>query len=168
MGEAHHPDKDASADQDDRELERRIREHRKFDLAEAIGRLGGGDLMKGASPITRRRQASLVIEDYLEKHLRDAEGALEIVLHRRVVASQTLLEIGYDEPLVALGRYCQQLLESEGRLHDFVRAVDSEWGRIYQERPKFNLPQRPAQPDDPYTPASVTEQLQALLARLSA
>ena len=154
-------------EEEDRELERKIREHRKFSLAEAIGRLGGGDLMKGASPVTPQRQAELVIEDYLEKHLRDAEGALEVVLLRCVATSQTLLEVGYDQPLVGLGRYCRELLKSESRLQDFVRSVDSQWGRLYQERPYFEMPGRPASDDDPYTYESVAKQLQQLLDTLT-
>ncbi|MAT69735.1 MAG: hypothetical protein CMJ58_09445 [Planctomycetaceae bacterium] len=156
-----------STPDDEHELEVKIREHRKFSLAEAIGRLGGGDLMKGASPVTAKRQAELIIEDYLERHLRDAEGALEVVLLRRVAASQVLLETGFDEPLVALGRYCRQLLEGPTRLSEFVRLVDTQWGRMYLERPRFEVPDRPAADDDPYTRESVRAQLEDLLATLT-
>ncbi|QDU57731.1 hypothetical protein [Aeoliella mucimassa] len=149
------------------ELENKIREHRKFSLAEAIGRLGGGDLMKGASPVTAKRRAELVIEDYLEKHLRDAEGALEVVLLRRAATSQTLMEVGYDQPLVGLGKYCREVMLSESRLRDLVRDVDAQWGRIYLERPKFDVPGRPPADDDPYTLESVTKQLEQLLGTLT-
>lgn len=159
----------SSQDQDerDRELERQIREQRKFSLAEAIGRMGGGELMKGASPITRKRQAELVIENYLEKHLRDAEGALERVLLKRAVASGVMLADSYVHPLAMLANYCQQLLDSEGQLQGFVRAVDAEWGRMYLERPRFEQPGRPATDDDPYTHASVAKKLQQLIAELA-
>ena len=151
---------------EEHELERKIREHRKFSLAEAIGRLGGGDLMKGASPVTQQRQAGLIIEDYLEKHLRDAEGALEVVLLRRAAGSQTLLEVGYDDPLVGLGKYTSQLLDSSSLLSDFVKSVDGQWGRMFQERPRFERLGKPLADDDPYTNASVRKQLEQLLATL--
>lgn len=150
----------------DRELEREILEHRKFSLAEAIGRMGGGELMKGASPVTRKRQAELAIESYLEKHLRDSEGALERVLLKHAVASGVMLADSYVHPLQSLARYCEQLLDSEGQLQGFVRAVDGEWGRMYLERPRFEQPGRPAADDDPYTNASVAKKLRDLLAEL--
>ncbi|MCA9236168.1 MAG: hypothetical protein KDA44_11900 [Planctomycetales bacterium] len=151
---------------DEHELELQIREHRKFSLAEAIGRLGGGDLMKGASPVTVRRQAELIVEDYLEKHLRDAEGALEVVLLRQVAASSILLESGYEEPLIGLGKFCQRLLDSPSRLSDLVREVDAQWGRLYQERPYFQRPGQPPHADDPYTVESVSRQMTQLLTTL--
>ena len=39
------------------EIERELRTNRKFSLSDAIGQLGGGDVMKGGSPVTRKRQA---------------------------------------------------------------------------------------------------------------
>ncbi|MCO6047553.1 hypothetical protein NG895_26920 [Aeoliella sp. ICT_H6.2] len=158
---------DSSENDRDRELEREIRERRKFSLAEAIGRLGGGKLMKGASPVTRERQAEILIESYLQQHLRDSEGTLQRVLLRRVVGSQRLLESGYEQPLEALAEYCQRLLDSEGHLQDFVRAVDAEWGRMYLERPRFERPDHPPADDDPYTYASVARQLQQLVSHIT-
>ena len=72
----------------DEDLEAEIREGRKFTLEEAIGRMAGKDLMKGASPVTRKRRAELRIEGYLETHFIDSEGALETVLLRRVSNSR--------------------------------------------------------------------------------
>ncbi|MCA9260095.1 MAG: hypothetical protein KDA61_12875 [Planctomycetales bacterium] len=164
----HVPDRmpnDESPSDDD--LEREILEHSKFSLVDAIGRLGGGDLMKGASPVTPRRQAELVVDDYLEKHLRDIDGSLAAVLLRRVIASQLLLEREYERPLAALGTYCRNLLEAPGMLFDFVREVDAEWGRMYRERPRFDAPGRPPADDDPYTTASVERRLGELLAVLA-
>lgn len=152
--------------QRDRELEREIREHRKFSLAEAIGRMGGGDLMKGASPVTRERQAELLLERFLESHLRDSEGALHRVLLRRAVASEEMLEDSYDRPLLAPAKYCQRLLDSETGLQSFVRAVDAEWGRMYLERPRFERPGQPPADDDPYTHDSVATKLRRLLSEL--
>ncbi len=151
---------------EDAEIERDIRLGRKFSLAEAIGRMGGGGLLKGASPVTRKRQAELEIERYLESHLVDAEGALEVVLLRRVRESEILFKAGYDEPLAALALFCERILSSEERLRDLVTEVDAEWGRIYLERPHFQKDGRSPDPEDPYTFSSVRITLSGLVAEL--
>ena len=150
----------------DAELEREIRSRRKFSLAEAIGRLAGGDLMKGASPVTLKRQAELQIEHYLESHLVDAEGALEAVLLRRVRDSDILLETSYEQPLDTLALFLERILGSEGLLQGFVNEVDAEWGRIYRERPYFQIEGQPPHRDDPYTLSSVRVTLSRLIEQL--
>ena len=149
---------------EDDELEREIRAQRKFSLAEAIGRMGG-DLLKGASPVTGKRQAELVLERYLRKNLSDAEGALQVALQRRLKESEVLLK-GYDQPFDVLSRLLESLLDSEERLRRFVGQVDAEWGRLYSERPYFEIEGRSPHPQDPYTFDSVRDQLARLLADL--
>jgi hypothetical protein len=144
----------------DEEIEREIRSGRRFSISEAIGR-SAGDLLKGASPVTRKQQAEFAVEEYLERHLSDPEGALAIVLLRNVTTSSTLLE-SYDEPLAALSRVVEALLESEERLERFVKRVDGEWGRIYSERPHFEQQGQPPDANDPYTRGSVRAALSAL------
>ena len=73
----------------DAEIEREVLSRREFSLAEAIGRRNS-DLLKGASPVTRKRQASLRLERYLESRLLDGEGALRAVLRRRIRESEGL------------------------------------------------------------------------------
>jgi len=156
-------DKQSSARSDDAELEREIRSRRKFSLAEAIGRLGGGELMKGASPVTEKRQVELQVEHYLEQHLADAEGALEAVLLRRVRDSDILLKQGYEQPLAALALLIEQVLVSEESLRQFVNEVDAQWGHMYRERPYFQQEGQPPHQDDPYTLSSVRAKLAKLL-----
>jgi hypothetical protein len=55
--------------QSDAELEREIRQERKFTLTEAIGRMAGPGAMKGESPVTRLHQAVAEIQEYLDRHL---------------------------------------------------------------------------------------------------
>ena len=150
---------------EDAEIEQDIRAHRKFTLAEAIGRMGG-DLLKGASPITGKRQAELAIEHYLRKQLPDAEGALLVVLQRRVKESEILMK-NYEQPFEVLFRVIKSLLDSEERLRRFVGQVDTEWGRLYSERPYFEFEGRSPHPQDPYTLATVRAQLVGLLAKLN-
>ena len=87
----------------DAELEREIREGRKFTLEEAIGRMAGPGSMKGASPVPRMEQAAVEIETWLRTHLIDSGGALEVVLNRQVKGSELLLT-SFDRPLAALAR----------------------------------------------------------------
>ena len=149
----------------DDEIEQEILAHRKFSLAEAIGRMGG-DLLKGTSPVTGKRQAELVIEHYLRKNLPDAEGALQVALLRRVKESEVLLK-GYEQPFDVLSRILESLLDSKERLRSFVGRVDAEWGHLYSQRPYFEIEGRSPHPQDPYTFDSVRDQLARLLADLS-
>jgi hypothetical protein len=150
----------------DAELEREIREGRKFTLEEAIGRLAGPGAMKGESPVARMQQAELEIEAWLRGHLTDAGGALEVVLNRAVRGSELLLN-NFDQPLVVLARCCQRVVESEVLLQELVRAADTEWGRLMDERPFFERPGFPSHPDDPYTVESVRTTLSGLLKELA-
>jgi hypothetical protein len=135
------------------ETEREIRTNRTFSLSEAIGRLAGGDFMKGGSAVSRKRQAELEIEEYLRRHLVDPGGVLRSVLLRHL--GDRLLNGGYDQPLAALAEYIPSVLASAHLLEEFVREADAEWGRVQEERPYFQEPSRPPHPDDPYTIDSV-------------
>lgn len=159
------PPRPKAADED-AELERQIRAERKFSLAEAIGRMGGSDLLKGESPVTRKRQAELALEQYLERHLIDSEGALLVVLLRRVRDGEILLRREYKQPLMAMAETIERILASESRLEFFVREVDAEWGRIHREIPHFQRDGEPPHPDDPYTFSSVRKTLHGLLLQL--
>lgn len=150
----------------DHQLEREIRDGRKFTLAEAIGRMAGPDAMKGTSPATRKQQAEAVIETFLDRHLQSPAGALSAVLLRRVKESDQLLN-NLDQPLTVLTEYIEQLLGSEYRLQELVREADVEWGRVYGERPYFQQAGRPAHVDDPYTRESVCRILTGLLETLA-
>jgi hypothetical protein len=141
-----------SADSND-EIEREIRAHRKFSLNDAIGQASGGDFMKGGSPVTRKRQAELEVEEYLRRHLVDPGGVMRIVMIRGL--GESLINADYGQPLAALAAYLPGVLTSEHLLAEFVREVDAEWGRVLGERPYFQAPDRPPHPDDPYTVDSV-------------
>src|SRR3954469_21325916 len=85
----------------DAELERQIRADRKFSLSEAIGRLAGPGAMKGASPVTRKRQAELEIEDFLRLHLPDVVSDFRDAFIQHIKASELLLN-NFDQPLAVL------------------------------------------------------------------
>jgi hypothetical protein len=155
-----HPDADA-------ELEREIRLGRKFSLADAIGQAAGAGVMKGDSVVPRARQAELEIDAWLRTHLADGGGPFEVVLNRRVSASELMLE-SLDQPLNALATYCRRVLDSDCLLDELVRDVDVEWGRVMGERPHFEKAGAQSDPDDPYTVARVRSALFDLLEQLAA
>ncbi|MHC5109613.1 MAG: hypothetical protein ACYTHJ_07020 [Planctomycetota bacterium] len=146
-----------------KKIEQDIRSRQRFTLAEAIGRLGGGDVMKGASPVSRKRQAELQIKQYLESQLVDGEGSLRTVLVRRVTEGQALLQAGYEEPLSALHEVLEAILASEARLESIVHESDVIWGRANVTRPHFRQDGQPPHPEDPYTVESVRTALAGLL-----
>lgn len=151
----------------DEELEREIRDGRKFTLEEAIGRLAGPGALKGESPISRMQQAEFEIESFLRKHLADAGGPLEVALLRYVKGSELLLH-NLEQPMIVLASYCQDILNSDYLLKELVRDADVEWGRVMQERPYFEKEGSPPHPDDPYTVESVRKALSELVRQLAA
>jgi hypothetical protein len=153
--------------QADADLEREIRKERKFNLAEAIGRLAGPGAMKGVSPITRMQQAVAEIENWLTAHMYASAGELQVALQRDIKDSELLLS-NYDQPLDVLAAYCRQVLESDQLLKELVREADVEWGRVFGERPYFDEEGVPPSPDDPYTVESVRKALTGLLDQLGA
>jgi hypothetical protein len=112
--------KDKQPSEADAELEREIRKERKFTLAESIGRMAGPGAMKGVSPVTRKQQAAVEIENWLRHSLSAGNGELQVVLLRRIKESELLLE-SFDQPLVVLTAFCQQVLDSDYLLKELVR-----------------------------------------------
>ncbi len=152
--------------QADAELEREIREGRKFTLEEAIARMAGPGAMKGESPVARMQQAEFEIDSWLSSHIVDAGGALKVVLQRHVKRSDLLLD-NFDQPLVVLASYCRRVLDSDYLLEEFVRDADVEWARVMGERPYLERDGSSCHPDDPYTAESVRNALSELLAQLA-
>ena len=109
--------------------------------------------MKGGSPVTRKRQAELEVDECMRRHLVDSGGVLRSVLSRNL--GEGLLKGDYEQPLVALAEYIRRMLTSEDLLEEFVREADAEWGRVYAEPPHFQMPGRRPHRDDPYTTDSV-------------
>jgi len=148
------------------ELEREIRQGRRFTPQEALGRMAGPGAMKGASAVSPQQQAEIAIGSWLGSHLDDTSGALRAVLHRHLKGSEALLN-HVDRPLVALAAYCERILASDRRLSDVVREADVEWGRMMDERPHFEREGSPPDPDDPYTAASVRRALAGIVKGLA-
>ena len=158
-------DQDNQPSEADAELEREVRAEREFTLSEAIGRLVGPGGMKGASPVARKQQAEIEIETWLRHHLADAAGALQVVLLRRIRASDLLLN-NFEQPLVVLAAYCRQVVGADYQLQELVRDTDIEWGRAFDERPHFEKEGSSPHPDDPYTLESVHCKISDLIAQL--
>ena len=150
----------------DADLEREIRKERKFTLAEAIGRMAGPGAMKGVSPVTRKQQAAVEIENWLRKHMPPGVGELRVVMLRRIEESELMVN-NYEQPLFVLAACCQRVLDSDYLLKELVREADVEWGQVLGERPYFEQEGVPPHPDDPYTFESVRKTLVGLIEQLA-
>ncbi|WP_375787346.1 hypothetical protein ACE10Z_07450 [Bradyrhizobium sp. Pha-3] len=159
-------DKDKQRSEADAELEREIRQGRKFTAQEAMGRMIGPGAMKGGSAVPRVQEAETGIGTWLRSNLTDSTGALQELLHRQLKGSELLLN-NLDQPLLALADYCKQVLASDHRLEELVREADVEWGRRMDERPHFNREGSPAHPDDPYTNDTVRMALGEVVTKIS-
>ncbi len=102
----------------------------------------------------------------MEQNLIDSEGALEVVLLRRVSNSEMFLQRGPEQPLVTLALLTEHILHSEPLLRAFVTEVDREWGRMFRERPHLQQAGSPPDADDPYTFSSVRRTLSKLVDKL--
>jgi len=98
-------------------------------------------------------------------HLPAGNDELQVVLLRRVTASELLLN-HFEQPLVVLAAFCRQVLDSDYLLKELVREADVEWGRVQGERPHFDREGSPPDPDDPYTFESVRKALGGLVEQL--
>lgn len=147
---------------DDRLIEQELRQGRKFSMAEALGREGGG-LLKGESPVPRLVQVKQRVRQLIRNHLSDPSGALEAVLMELVTADDWVCAHHLEAPTEALNGLIEPIVEQEAQLVELVRRVDMRWGQLYNERPHFERPGHPPHPDDEYTRASVCEQLKGLL-----
>jgi len=148
----------------DAEVEREVRQGRKFTAQEAIARMAGPGAMKDASPVSRERQAEVEIGSWLSKHVVDTAGALKGVLHGQLKGSELLLD-NIDRPLVALRECCRLILASDELLKELVREADVEWGRLMDERPHFDREGFSPHPDDAYTVESVRRTLTEVFER---
>jgi hypothetical protein len=158
--------KDRQPSEADAELEREIRKGRKFSLAEAVGRMAGPGAMKGESPVARKEQAEVEIEDWLKQHVPAARGELQVALLRCIKGSELLLQ-HYEQPLHVLATACQRILDSDYLLKELVRQADVEWGQVHGEKPHFEKEGEPPDPDDPYVHESVRKTLAGLIEQLA-
>jgi hypothetical protein len=149
------------------DLEREIRNRRKFTAEEAIGRLAGPGAMKGACAISPQQQAENAVGVWISTSVTDPVGSLRAALNRHLKGSKLLLE-NVDDPLAAVAAYFQQLLASEQRLRELVRQADVEWGRTMDERPHFEREGSQPDADDPYTTEGVRKTLVEALQQLQA
>jgi hypothetical protein len=149
----------------DAEIEQEIRQNRKFSAEEALGRMAGPGAMKGASALSPQQQAENAVGDWLRHNVANTAGALRMVMHRHVNASDALQK-DPENPLHALACYCRRVLASEDLLREVVREADVEWGRSMDERPFFERDGAAPHPDDPYTFQSVRSALADALKRL--
>ncbi len=153
----------SNKDDKDRDLaiQREILAGRKFSLAEAIGREGGG-FMKGESPVPKLAQAIAELQMFINQNLSDSSGALQAVLYVWVKTDSRVSQ-NLNSPLIALNEILSTLIDNQNLLHEFVRQVDHKWGQIYDERPYFQQPGQLPHPEDEYTHESVRLQLSELL-----
>jgi len=149
-------------DKDDykQRVEREARMGRKFSLADAVGREGGG-FFRGTSPFPRLQQVQSELSHFVSDHVRDASGALRAVLIRHIMTNEPSHFPALQDPLAALEKILDRLLD-EGMYYDFVKEVDMEWGQLMLERPYFQEPGEPAHEHDEYTHESVRVELMML------
>ncbi len=123
--QGHKKDKSGERDRSQaRDLETEIRKDRKFSLAEAVGRAAGGSL-KGASPVAPARQLLLQIEEILDRRLPDGEGSLSRTIMAKFEDNPPLLARHFGDPVGALAKFLDFVLQNPASLDDLVRQADA-------------------------------------------
>lgn len=154
-------------DKDDRNEDRYldIREEimlgRQFSLADVIAK-EGGSFLKGESPVPKLVQTTTEINNFIDRNLIDTSGALQAVLYK-YVKNDLRVSQHLDSPLIALNKIIRTLIDNQTIFYEFVKEVDLEWGRIFDEPPYFQQPGEPPHPEDEYTHESVRLKLLELL-----
>jgi len=157
MSKKQNPDKE--------KVQAELRAQQKFSVAGAIGRAGEG-LMKGESPVSEQEQAIALVAQWIDANTQDPSGALKAILRRKVQDNELLVARLLKQPLSVLKEIIERLLASDYLLQEFVREIDVCWGRMYQERPLFQVDGQAADPADEYTHESVRQDLVLLLNKL--
>lgn len=146
------------------ELQREIRQGRKFSLAEAIGR-EGGSFMKGESAIPRPVRAANTIKQFLDSQLIDPSSAFATTLFSWTTADVRVSR-QLDTPLVALAQIIESLLNEPTTFYEFFRQVAIAQSNLTGDRPHFQPPGQPPHPDADYTHESIRKQLSELAEEL--
>jgi len=152
-------------DDEEQRIEREIRARHASDPASILAGRDGGAHLRGASPTPVAQRALLEAEQWLREHLDDHGIALRQVILRRLEGHPQLLEEHLGQPAELVTVVMAPLLASPPALAELVREVDMAWGLVNQERPHFEVGQRPPHPDDPYTITGVHAILHRLLAQ---
>ncbi len=145
-----------------RRAEQEARRARSADLASLLAGHDAGSHLRGASPTPVVARALLEVRQWLTEHLRDREGSLTTVLLRHLAGATDLLEANLGRPQRTVARWLQKVLARPALVEDLVRETDRQWGHQYQERPHFERRGEPPHPEDPYTVAGVTAELERL------
>jgi hypothetical protein len=164
MSAQSHPEDNQNQEQD-KEIQRDILSGQKYSLASAIAR-EGGSFLKGESPVPKLVQVTTEINLFIDRHLPDSTGALQLVL-KHWVKGDPLVSQNLESPLKGLAQILEKILNNEELFYEMVRQADVKWGQMYKERPYFQKPGQPPHPDDEYTHESVKEKLYSLQEKLS-
>ncbi len=155
-----------SKDDDKLPPEHEILRGHTVDANEALLRASGGAL-KGASPVAAHDQTIFQVKELLRNLLPDTEGALRTIILQRLDGNPPLVARHFGAPRDLLRDFLERVLGTDEALSELVRETDAHWGRLYQEKPYFEAPGRPADPEDPYTRAGVRTRLEKLQRLLS-
>lgn len=149
----------------DDEIEKQAKLNRKFNIDDAMSEMMGGSL--GESPVAKLEQVEMELSQLIDEDLNDVYGSLKITLKKVVVNSESIVAEYLDEPMLALHKILNNILDKDQSLYDFVKRVDSEYGRMYQEKPMFQKAGEAAKSGDVYTHESVKESLLEFKGKLS-
>ncbi|MBE9062036.1 hypothetical protein IQ256_13810 [cf. Phormidesmis sp. LEGE 11477] len=139
------------------DLQREIRNERRFSLAEAIGR-EGGSFMKGESAIPRPLKAANEIKQFIAAHSLDPSGTLANELSAWSIADIRLSR-QLETPLVALAQIVESLLNEPVIFYEFARQVAIAQSKLTGDRPYFQQPGQPPDLDADYTHSSIRQYL---------
>jgi hypothetical protein len=140
--------------------------NQKFSMDSAMGR-DTQDPQKKQNQSSETRDLENQLRNFVKSRLKDPWGALKSILYKHIKGNRALVAEHKENPMQALQLMIENLLDDEIEFREFVREVDLEWGRIYQEHPHFQNDDEDAEPEDEYTQESVEKDLRHFLSEVS-
>lgn len=151
---------------DEKTVENMIRSKRKFSLAAGLSDQAAG-IFEGASSVPLVLKLKTEMKQFIRANVSDSSGALKRVLEQLLDDNEPLVVSHSKKPLEALQKIITTILSDDDRLYEFVRRVDQQYGKMYQERPYFQRPGQEPHQDDEYTHASVRLVLEEVICKLN-
>ena len=136
--------------------------NRTFSLAAALGDQAKG-IIKGASAVPLVLQLNAQIKQFIRAKIFQSQAPIIHVLEQKITSNGPLVLTHKDLPLKALEIIISKIINNNNSLFEFVRQVDQIYGKMYQERPHFQMPGQSPHKDDEYTHESVKKVLANLL-----
>lgn len=123
-------------------------------------------ILKGESTVPLILKLKTEVKQFVREHVPTSQAALIRILEIKIDDNEPLIVGHKENPIIALKDILDFILSTDNRYFEFVRQLDQLYGKMFQEKPHFQLEGQPAHKDDQYTHESVRPILNELLSNI--